>query len=407
MIPFPFTYLKKAFERYVDRLGYAKIPQGVGGLMERPLLGFSNLGDVRAQLAAYQGHVYKCVTVIYRRALSVPLKFYKQRGEENEEVKRHPFLDLMKRPNKDMNGSDLKAITFMHRDLTGKAFWLKIFNSIGRPVEIWPLPVGNFEQIILNESKTEILGFEFKSHSGGRITYPAEQVVYFRYPHPIYPFDGASPIQAMAFSYDLDLAMKKYQRNFFQNAARPDIVFETDQDIQKEEAVRLLLSWKQAHRGVDRAWEPAILDKGLKTRILSASLEDLEFAKLARWSKEDILEAYNVPEGKLGNVGDVKDGGDLVVDITFNSECILPRLRSYDEQLNSAIVSHFDTGLFAKHANCVPRDKEYGLRQREGNLQNFVTTINEEREKDGLKPVPWGHAPWMPVTMTQGERGRN
>lgn len=407
MIPFSLSYLKKAFGRYVDRLGYAKIPQGVAGLMERPLLGFSNLGDTRAQLAAYQGHVYKCVTVIYRRAISVPLKLYKQRGEENEEVKRHPFLDLMKTPNKYMSGSDLKAITFMHRDLTGKAFWLKIFNGVGRPVEIWPLPVGNFEQLILNESETEVLGYEFKSHSGKRITYPAEQVVYFRYPHPIYFFDGASPIQAMAFSYDLDLAMKKYQRNFFQNAARPDIVFETDQDIQREDAMRLLLSWKQSHRGVDRAWEPAILDKGLKAHILSSSLEDLEFAKQARWTKEDILEAYNVPEGKLGNVRDVKYGSDLVLDATFNSECILPRLRSYDEQLNSSVVSHFDTGLFVKHANCVPKDKEYGLRQREKNLQNFVTTVNEEREKEGLKPVPWGHAPWIPRSMTQGERERN
>jgi HK97 family phage portal protein len=397
-----FRKIRAALMRYAAGPGAGKMPGDLGALTCARNLAFSSLGSTRKQCEAYRGHVYKCVTIIYRRALSVPLKLYIQRGERKEEIRVHPFLDLIKKPNRLMSGSFLKAMTLMHLDLTGKAFWLKTFNSLGRPVELWPLPVANFSGFLTNEAGTELLGFEFYADKGEPLRYGAEEVAYFRYPHPVNYLDGASPIQAMAHSYDLDLATRVYQRNFFQKSARPDVMLQTDQDIQPEDAYRVLSNWKRNHQGVDKAWEPAILDKGLKVKTLQASNEDIQFMGLAGWAKEDILEAYNVPEGKLGGTKNVKEGGDLAIDITFNSECILPRLRLFDEEINTSIIPHFDERLFVRHANCVPRDKEYYLEQRETNLRNGVTIINEEREKEGLKPVPWGYAPWMPKGMTQG-----
>lgn len=395
-----FSSIYKAFPR-----SFQKIPASMGGLFEGGFQGFTNLGERGLQLKAYQGHAYKCVTLIYRRAISVPMKLYKMRGERFEKVKRHPFLDLMREPNSFMSGSDLKAITFMHRDLTGMAFWLLAFNSLGRPTEIWPLPVHKFIRFRFNEAKTELVKYEFKTDSKKIIQYDPEEIVYFRYPHPLHPLEGASPIQAQAYAYDTDLAMKVYQRKFFQKSMRPDVVFETDQKIDPADAKRLLLTWKEAHRGVDRSWEPAILDQGLKLQVLSGG-QDFEFAALARWTKEDIFEAYNVPEGKLGGTKNVKDGSDLAIDITFNSECIMPRLRSYEEAISSSIMPYYDGGLFVKHANCVPRDREYDLKEREVNLKGLATTINEERAKEGLKPVPWGYAPWVPANTYQPGHAR-
>ena len=387
--------------RFLGRFGFMKMPSGIGGFSGGGLLGFSGLGSARKQVEAYRGHVYKCVTVIYRRAISVPFKLYKERGDEDEELKRHPFLELMKEPNPYMTGRELKAMTFMHRDLTGKAFWLMVFNGLGRPAEIWPLPVGNFSRFVFNDAGTELLGYEFNRDTGGQIVYRPEEVVYFRYPHPVYFMDGASPIQAMAHAYDTDLALRVYQRNFFQNSARPDVVFETDNEIQVEDAKRLLLSWKQAHQGAERAWEPAILDKGLKINKFSATARDFEFAALAGWTKEDILEAYNVPEGKLGSVKDVNRANSLGIDVTFNSECISPRLNNFEDPINIRLLPLYDTGLYIEHVGCIPRDMEHDLKERESNLKNKATTVNEEREKMGLDAVPWGNVPWVGINEMQ------
>lgn len=390
----------ESLARAAMRFGFVKIPTGVAA-SRGGLFGFSSLGSLRKQCEAYQGHVYKCVTLIYRRAIGVPMLLYKERGDTSEELKRHPFIDLMRRPNPFMTGRDLKAMTFMHRDLTGMAFWLKVMNRLGRPAELWPLPVANFVKFVFNDAGTDLLKYEFRTDRGEPVFYDPEEIVYFRYPHPLYLLDGASPIQAMAFAYDTDLAVRVYQRNFFQNSARPDVVFETDQSVEDADARRLLMAWKQAHQGVERSWEPAILDRGMKIKSLTTAAKDFEFAALAGWTKEDILEAYNVPAGKLGSVKDVNKANALGIDITFNSECIAPRLDSYEDQITLDILPHYDAGLFANHVNCVPRDREHDLKERESNLKIFFTTVNEEREKEGLDPVAWGDAPFVPINTVQ------
>lgn len=393
--------LGQAFNRVLDRFGFVKIPGGLGSISTGGFLGFTNLGNRRKQLEAYQSHVYKCVTLIYRRAISVPMKLHKERGDKDEEIKQHPFIDLMQKPNPHMTGRDLKATTFMHKDLAGMAFWLMVFNGLGRPAEIWPLQVANFNRFLFNEAGTEFMGYEFRSDMGKMITYSPEEIVYFRYPHPLYMFEGASPIQAMAFAYDTDLAIRTYQRRFFQNSARPDVMLETEQKIDPADAKRILMALKAAHQGVDKSWEPAIMDQGLKANVLSVAAKDFEFAKLAGWTKEDILEAYNVPEGKLGTVKNVNKANALGIDITFNSECIAPRLDSYEETITNKILPYYDTGLLAKHVSCIPRDLEHDLKERESNLKSKFTTINEEREKEGMEPVPWGDSPFVLISEIQ------
>lgn len=383
------------------QFGFVKMPSGIAG-GGGGLMGFSSLGSARKQAESYQYHVYKCVTLIYRRAQSIGFKLFKERASgDDDEVNRHPFLELMYRPNPLMTGSDLKALTFMHRDLTGRAFWLLNFNRLGRPAEIWPLPAANFSRLVFSRDESELTGFEFLTASGGPKIYSPEEIVYFRYPHPGHLLDGASPIQAMAFAYDTDLAIRVYQRNFFQNSARADVVLQTEQTIQPEDARRILMSWKENHQGVAKAFEPAMLDKGLKAEILSVSAKDFEFAALARWTKQDILEAYNIPEGKLGTVTDVNRANGLALDITFNSECIKPRLDSFDEQVTHSLLPYYDSGLYFLHDECVPRDRELELKERESNLKGKLTTVNEERAKDGLEPVAWGNAPWISIAEMQ------
>lgn len=381
--------------------GWSKMPEDMGGIMPSGFTGWSNLGSAEKQIEAYRGHVYKCVTLIARRAMSIPMRLYKEDGKAGQEIKQHPFLDLLWKPNEFMSGADIKFLTFIHRDLTGKAFWYVLRNSFGRPAEIWPLNPADFSRFIVDADGTRLAGFEFKTSTGKTVTYAPNEIVYFRYPHPRYIMEGASPIQAMAYSYDIDLAFRTWQRNFFQNSARPDVVFETDQPVQEPDAKRLLLAWNAAHQGVDRSWNTAILSNGLKAHVLSLSAADMEFAALAKLTKEDILEAYNVPAGKLGTVEDVNRSSDLGIDITFNSECIYPRLVSYEDQISRDILPAYDSGLYAAHDNCIPRDQDFELRRRESDLRSKMTSINEERQGAGLEPVPWGEKPWINIAEVQ------
>jgi hypothetical protein len=44
----------------------------------------------------------------------------------------------------------------------------------------------------------------------------------------------------------------------------------------------------------------------------------------------------------------------------------------------------------------VPVNRELTAKEQELKLKYGVVTINEVRGEDGLPPVPWGDAPWLP-----------
>lgn len=357
-----------------------------------PTLGYTNVGNPTKQMEAYQGWVYAAVTVIARRVAGVEFDLFVNRGGAREQVMEHVFFDLMKRPNPNMTLREFKYVISLNLDLTGTFYGLIVENTLARPREIWPLPPQNFMGFDL-DGRGAIKSFDFIGHDGQRRVLSKDEVLYVRYPHPLDSLRGASPIQAQAHAYDIDLAVRVFQRSFFQNSARPDIVLTTDKRLTPEEAERILAAWRERHQGTARSFTPALLDSGLKAVPLSVTSKDFEFLALSGWTKDNILAAYNVPEGKLGLVKDVNRANALGIDITFNSECIKPRLDLMDDGITAQILSRYDEKLVMRHRNPVPGDAEFRHKRNIELLDRGVLTINEVRELEGLKPLAGGDGP--------------
>ncbi len=359
-----------------------------------PFLGGSGFGGRSRQLAAYQGWVFAAVNAIAQRVAGLPLKLYSQEGA-GPEVASHPALDLLARPNPLMTRRQLRFTLVTHLELTGMAFLLMVDNALGRPAELWPLLPSDLIEIAIGpDTRQPITGFVFSGPKGERLTYGSGEVIYLRHPSPASLVYGASPIEAAAHAFDIDLAVRIYQRNFFRNAARPEVVLQTDQRLTEEEARRLLTRWNQKHQGLAHVFEPTLLDAGLKVQPLSYSAKDFEFMALAGWTQDNILAAYGVPAGKLGLVKDVNRANAQGIDVTFNSECIRPRLELIEDALNAFLTPRYGRGLLLRHDNPVPSDREQGHREAMAQLDRGVITINELRASQGRPPVPWGDEPW-------------
>ena len=403
----------KTWKRLFGRKKSASLTPGLGGGFI-PFSGGSNLGSIAKQLAAYNGWVYSAVNAIARRVSSVDLRLYAKRLRLGrpvmEEVFEHPCLDLLRRPNPIQSGRVFIHMVQTHLDLTGMAFIRIVHNALGRPAELWPVPPDRLRRIVTGTTNQDaIRAFVFDAAAGKALEVRAEDVIYLRYPHPSSLVYGASPIQAQAYAYDIDLAIRTYERNFFQNSARPDLILYTDQRLSPEDAKRVLMSWKQKHQGAERAFEPAILDSGLKASPLSVSAKDFEFTALAGWTKDNILAAYNVPEGKLGLVKDVNRANAHGIDVTFNSECIKPRLDLWDETLTTYLLPRWDVGLTLSHDNPVPRDVEFEHQKTCDLLDRGVITVNEVRTQNlGRGLVGWGELPRVgqPVRPEKEPGGR-
>lgn len=385
------------------RRGLDHFPPPPAGPAPPPFLGGA-LGGRAGQLAAYQGWVFAAVNVIARRVAGIPLRLYGQALQsQGEEIGSHPLLSLLARPNTILSGRALRHTLVSHLELTGMAFVLVAENALGLPAELWPLSPADLVEIKTGpDTGQPISGFVFSGPGGKRITYRPEHILYLRHPSPDSLIYGASPIKAMAHAFDIDLAVRIYQRNFFANSARPEMVLSTDQRLTEQEARRILTGWRQKHQGLAHVFEPTILDGGLKMQPVSFSAKDFEFMSLASWTQDNILAAYGVPAGKLGLVKDVNRANALGIDITFNTECIKPRLDLIEDALNSFLLPRYGQGLVLRHDNPVPSDRAQTHKEAMQQLDRGVITINEMRAGLGKSPVPWGDAP-LSMQRTQDE----
>ena len=373
------------------RLDLPPVPAG-----PPPFLGGSGLTGRARQLRAYQGWVFAAVNVIAHRVAGMPLRLYARAPQgPGPELTRHPLLDLLARPNPILTGRQFRFTLTTHLELTGMAFVLVADNALGRPAELWPLSPADLIEIVAGpDTRQPIAGFRFQGPDGAAVTYAPREILYFRHPSPWSLLYGASPLEAMAHAFDIDLAVRVYQRNFFRNAARPEVVLMTDQRLTEDEARRLLTRWNQKHQGLAHVFEPTLLDAGLKVQPLAYSARDFEFASLAGWTQDNILAAYGVPAGKLGLVKDVNRANAQGIDVTFNAECVRPRLELIEDVLGAFLLPRYGRDLLLRHDNPVPADRAQNHREAMDLLDRGALTINEHRAGLGRPPVAWGDSPW-------------
>lgn len=363
-----------------------------------PFLVGSGLASRARQLRAYQGWVFAAVNIIANRVAGMPLRLYSRAPQgPGPELTRHPLLDLLARPNPILTGRQFRFTLATHLELTGMAFALVADNALGRPAELWPLSPADLIEIVPGpDTRQPLGGFRFQGPDGATVTYSPHEILYFRHPSPWSLLYGASPLEAMAHAFDIDLAVRVYQRNFFRNSARPEVVLMTDQRLTEDEARRLLTRWNQKHQGLAHVFEPTLLDAGLKVQPLAYSAKDFEFASLAGWTQDNILAAYGVPAGKLGLVKDVNRANAQGIDVTFNAECVRPRLELIEDVLGAFLLPRYGRDLLLRHDNPVPADRAQNHREAMDLLDRGALTINEHRAGLGRPPLAWGDSPWRP-----------
>ena len=361
--------------------------------------------NTQQQLAEFQSWIYIITTTIYSRTSSLGWGLFVDRGTEKKtEINDHPVINLLNKPNPIMSGSFLQQYTQLQLDLTGKAFILKLRNGAGLPAQLWPVSTADFIRFELGETNKDFLqGYTFKDKNGGTITYPPSEIIYLRYPHPVNLIDGASPVQRMARIVDIEKYVEIYEKTFFENSARPDVILSMKGDAKGvragKDANRVLEQWREKHAGPGKFHEPTILSN-MEVTTLNATNKDFEFAALAGWTGDMLSAAYSMPKGKLFPEK-INRANGFMIEQTFNRDCIAPRINLWDEVMTIDLAAEFDDRLIIKHDNPVPADQAFELKKDESDLKNQVNSVNEVRERRGETRVEWGDKPLVTFNIVQ------
>lgn len=402
----PFTFLKGIFAPPKKRKE-AVFPSGLVSSYESGTPKVQP-GKYKTYIDAYKGWTYKCVSKIATDVGSKKMGLYhRDRNGKIEEVEQHIFLDLMKNVNPNMNETEMKEDTQMFLDLVGNSYWYIPKNNLGIPIEIWTVPA-QFMQIVPSK-ETFIAGYIYDDGSMQKIAFKEDEIVHFKYPNPKSRFYGMSPLEAGIQQINLSDYMNDYQSALYKNRARPDVVLETNEDLQPEELDRQYANWKRLFRGSDKAGKLAILTHGAKLKPFSMTPNELDFMEGKRFTREEICSYYNIPLMLMGlgkEVGNRSIGETL--DYVYMRDCIDPRLKRIATKINEKIMPLYraEGEFFVAFEDVIPKDKEFMIKERETNIKTGFSSINEERERVGIPPSTWGQVPLMPMSyMPVGSAG--
>lgn len=361
--------------------------------------------DFSAMIEAYKSWVYACAwknatTIAGNKPLVFKRIFNRDEEERLDRIYQHPFLDLINNVNPFSNKFELLTITDLNLELTGNAYWWIPKDALGMPYMLWNLP-SHWMKIIPSPEEF-ISGYLMSVPGSGKfVPFDESEIVHFKFPSVFDLFYGSGPTWAAQFGIDLNQQLKTWGINFFMNNAQPSGALMTDGGLTPDQFERLKTQWNKRHRGSKNAGKMAILEAGLKYQQIGSKMKESGFCEMDKEIRNEIMAMFGVPASKLGLVEDVNRANADANDYTYQKETILPRLRLIEEKMNEKIAPIYDPNLVIQFDNPVPDDNDFRLKEKEINIRMGITSIDEEREKDGLEPLnlPETSTPLIPFNM--------
>lgn len=186
-------------------------------------------------ITANLGWAFAANGAIVRPTAKVKLKLYRRdKKGDNEEIFAHPILDLLKRPNYALTGTQMRKLHFTYMDFAGESYELMMKGGdpfvpakgqLPDALHVLPAHLCDFK---LGDTYTQ------STVKFDNVIYPITLIVRDLNPDPRNPTFGQSIVTAAAATIDTDEQMKDWNRRFFANNARPGLIFSTKEEMSDE-----------------------------------------------------------------------------------------------------------------------------------------------------------------------------
>jgi HK97 family phage portal protein len=352
------------------------------------------------QLSAFAGWAYAAVSTIAQDVRANPWAIWRKSGQARSEWERlddDQINPILMRPNAMQTWGDLIESTQLHLDLAGESFWHFIAER-NRTIGI-ELIYPHWIDEPIQDDNGRVSGWKVSIPGRPRTIVPASDVALIRYPHPLDPLRGASPVEAYAIAHDMDVYARAYGSSLLKNRAVPELVISSEQDITSEQADVIRNAWIDRYR--DPRNGPAVIGRGAKVQQLGLGMRDLAFLEMTNASRDLILSIYKVPAAKVGLTTDFNRANAEAADATYKENCILPRLRRIEEAINLFVLPRLygeqARSLWFEFESPVDEDREFALRRANDMLNAGAMTINQYRDALGESPIDGGDVFMVPL----------
>lgn len=361
--------------------------------------------DKQRMLATYgkSVYVYACVRRIATKTGSITFKLSKitnSRGDKKE-LKVHPVIDLLYKPNPMDSKADLIERLETNLQLTGEAFLYKIRKGKNKNGQVIGLrnirPDYVFPQY---DEDGMIVGYKVTTSNGGtQKDVPVEDMIPFYFPSVLQTELGVGPLQAAAIRIDTEEFAGRYQRDFFLNSARPDAALKVPGPLTPLQKEELKSSWSAKHQGVGKSSQIALLSGGLEYQQISLSQREMDYIESMRFTRDDILVAFQVPKTIVAITDDVNYANAKEGMRSFMSETIKPEMSRITERLNEyLVIPDFGEEFELDYEDPTPEDRAAKVAEYKDALTSKWLVINEVRAMENRPPIDGGWDLFMPFS---------
>lgn len=362
-----------------SRRGGRSLMGGVGNAtgFEAQMRAFTSNGTINGLVSRTSTAASQVEWHLYRKAKS-------GKKEDREEITSHAALDLWNKPNPHMTRQKFVEASQQYLDLTGESPWVVAYHERAKnlPLELWPVRPDRMEPD--PDPEQFLLGWNYMSPDGDRIPLGLKEVIHLRTPNPLDPYRGCSPIVTLLITLGRSKAAAEWNRNFFQNSARPGGIIQVDKRLNDDEFDELAARWAEQHRGVGNAHKVAILEHG-QWKDIGFSIKDLQVTELREADRDEILEAFGFPRAMLGIDQDSNRAAAMVAEYIFAKWLTVPRLERFRGALNNDLLPLYGEtarDLEFDFDSPVPADEEAENSSRDSRVAAAVALIEAGAEPE-------------------------
>jgi HK97 family phage portal protein len=374
--------------------GRTKAPTG-GVLLSEVALGearYANLPGLdlpSAQLELYRrlSWVYNAVTITARTAAGTPFGVKKWKGEKKEDIDNHPFEQLLRRPNPLQSRFEFLEALVGFWQLTGNAYiWLNRASESSPPNELWIIPPDKIEPV--PDERLFLKGYAYDPGDGKKIPLDVWEICHIKRWHPLNTFVGLSPIEALAVVATGDMAMSRWNANFFdKDHAKPQGGLMFSDRLSDADWEKMKKDVKAEHGGTERRMMMlrGVGQGGVSWLQMGIPQKDMEFLAGRNFNKEEIYAALAPGLSSMLAVN-ATEANSVAGKATFDEMTIWPIHCAIAEKITQDILPAYGDGFVGEFEDVRATDRAMELQEQQSAFK--VMTIKEVREKYyGLAPL--------------------
>jgi HK97 family phage portal protein len=290
------------------------------------------------------------------------------------------------------NVKQLLRITYKDLDIYGESFWLvlRTFAREGTPQKAMRLNPRYMTPVVKNGL---VIEWKYGPVSGSELPerYKPEQILHFRLDDPENDVAGLSPLHSLQRAVAQDLFAMEYNESFFKNSAQTGTIFIVKTSTEAE-AKRNRQWLKENYTGPDNAHRPLLLEGDVDVEKSVSTPQEMEFLRGRMLLRQEIAMVLEVDLEKLGVHESSNRSVSNEVDDSFHSESVWPRQVILEEEINNQLIQRIFgwSDIVFEQEDRDPRRTQDQADTDDKNLKSGRETINIQRERLGLAPVPGG-----------------